>query len=105
MDKIVISRIDNAYIAWVKNDSIVTLNIDNNIPEVPKEHQEDTAALFNEEKGEDVLPPHQKWDHKIKLEPGIKLIKQPIYPLSLENLEVLRTYLNENRRKEFIQES
>ena len=38
MDKIIIFRIDNAYIAWVKNDSIITLNIDNNILEVPEEH-------------------------------------------------------------------
>ena len=72
---------------------------------MPKEHQKDTAALFSEEEGEDVLPPHQKWDHKIKLEPGTKLIKQLIYPLSPEKLEALRAYLNKNRRKRFIQES
>ena len=38
IDKIVIFRIDDAYIAWVRNDSIVTLNIDNDISEVPEEH-------------------------------------------------------------------
>ena len=43
--------------------------------EVPKEHREDTVTLFNKEKGEDILPSYQKWDYKIKLEPGIKLIK------------------------------
>ena len=75
MDKIVISRTDNAYIAWVKNDSIVTLNTDNNISEVPEEHREDITALFSEEEGEDVLPPHQEWDHEIKLELGIKPTK------------------------------
>ena len=102
MDKIIISRIDNAYIAWVRNDSIVTLNTDNDILEVLEEYQEDVIALFSEEEGEDVLPPHQEWDHEIKLELGTKPIKQPIYPLSPEKLEVLRTYLNENRRKGFI---
>ena len=65
--------------------------------EVPEEHQEDVVALFSEEEGEDALPSYQKWDYKIKLEPGIKLTKQPIYPLSPEKLEVLRTYLNKNR--------
>ena len=53
--------------------------------------------LFSEEEGEDALPPHQEWDHKIKLELDIKLTKQPIYPLSPEKLEALRTYLNETR--------
>ena len=69
---------------------------------VPEEHWENTVALFNKEEGKDVLPPHQEWDHKIKLELGTKLIKQLIYPLSPEKLEVLRTYLNKNRRKGFI---
>ena len=60
MDKIVIFRTDNAYIAWVKNDSIITLNTDNDISEVPEEHREDTVALFNKEESEDTLPPHQE---------------------------------------------
>ena len=47
INKITISRIYDAYIAWVKNDSIITPNIDNNILEVLKEHWEDTAALCN----------------------------------------------------------
>ena len=105
INKIATSRIDNTYIAWVRNDSIVTSNTDNNMSEVPEEHQKDTAALFSEEESEDTLPPHQEQDHEIKLEPGIKSTKQPIYPLSPEKLEALRTYLNENRRKGFIQES
>ena len=60
MDEIAISRIDNTYIAWVKNDSIITPNTDNNMSEVLKEHWEDIIALFNKEEGEDVLPPHQE---------------------------------------------
>ena len=105
IDKIIISRTDNAYIAQVKNDSIITPNIDNNILEVLEEYQEDMVALFNKKEDKDALPPHQEQDYKIKLELGIKPTKQPIYPLSLKKLEVLRTYLNENRRKRFIQES
>ena len=58
IDKIAISRTDDTYIAWVRNDSIITPNIDNDISEVPKEHWEDIIALFNEEKGKDALPPH-----------------------------------------------
>ena len=60
IDKIAISRTDDAYIAWVKNDSIVTLNINNDISEVPEEHREDIIALFSKEEGKDVLPPHQE---------------------------------------------
>ena len=56
IDKIVISRIDNTYIAWVKNDSIITPNINNDILEVPEEYQEDTVTLFSEKEGEDILP-------------------------------------------------
>ena len=58
MDKIVISKTDNTYITKVRNDSIITPNIDNNISEVPEEHREDIIALFNKEKGEDALPPY-----------------------------------------------
>ena len=75
IDKITISRTDNTYIAQVRNDSIITLNTDNDILEVPEEHREDIAALFNKEEGKDTLPPHQEWDYEIKLEPGIRLIK------------------------------
>ena len=70
--------------------------------EVPEEHREDVVALFSEEEGENTLPPYQEWDYKIKLKLSTKPIKQPIYPLSPEKLEVLRTYLDENRRKGFI---
>ena len=60
IDEIAISRTDNTYITWVRNDSIITPNIDNDILEVPEEYREDIVALFSEEEGEDVLPPHQE---------------------------------------------
>ena len=94
--------VTDTYITWVRNDSIITLNIDNDISEVPEEYREDIVTLFSEKEDKDALPPHQEWDYKIKLKPGIKPIKQPIYPLSPEKLKVLRTYLNKNRRKGFI---
>ena len=75
INKIIISKTDNAYIVWVRNNSIVTPNIDNNISEVPEEYQEDMITLFNKEEGKDVLPSYQKQDHKIKLESGIKPTK------------------------------
>ena len=75
IDKIIISRTDNAYITQVKNDSIITPNIDNNILEVPEEYREDIIALFNKKKNKDILPPYQEQDHKIELESDIKLIK------------------------------
>ena len=75
MDEITIFRTDNAYIAQVRNDSIVTLNINNDMSEVPEEHREDTITLFNKEESENTLPPYQEWDHKIKLKLGIKPTK------------------------------
>ena len=56
MNKIIISRIDNTYIAWVKNDSIITPNINNDMLEVSEEYREDIIVLFNKEEGENVLP-------------------------------------------------
>ena len=60
INKIIISKIDNTYIAWVKNDFIITLNINNNISEVPEEYQKDTVTLFNKKKGKDILPSYQE---------------------------------------------
>ena len=71
IDEIIIFRINNTYIAWVKNDSIITLNIDNNMLEVLEEYWEDIITLFNKEEGEDILPPYQEWDYKIKLKLNI----------------------------------
>ena len=81
IDKIIISRTDNAYITQVKIDSIVTPNTYNDLSEVLEEYREDIITLFSEKEGKDVLPSHQKQDHEIKLELDTKPIKQPIYPL------------------------
>jgi len=58
--------------------------------------------LFQEEKTTKALPKHQSWDHEIKLEPGKELTFELIYALSKKELSILRKYLAENERKEFI---
>lgn len=53
----------------------------------------------------DKLPPHRTWDHKIELMPG----KEPPYnknrPLSIQELRVVRKWLEDNLAKGFIRES
>ena len=53
----------------------------------------------------DQIPPHRSWDHKIELMPG----KEPPYsknrPLSSQELQVVRKWLDENLTKGFIRES
>ena len=53
----------------------------------------------------DQIPPHRSWDHKIELMPG----KEPRYsknrPLSSQELQVVRKWLDENLTKGFIRES
>lgn len=53
----------------------------------------------------DRLPPRRAWDHKIELMPG----KEPPYiknrPLSIQELRVVRKWLEDNLSKKFIRES
>ena len=51
------------------------------------------------------MPPHQPWDHEIKLKEGKQPGKHTIYLLSNFKLETLRKYLNENLRRDLIPES
>ena len=43
--------------------------------------------MFEEEIGLEALPKHSDYDHEINLIPGAKTPFQPIYPLSLQDLE------------------
>jgi len=61
--------------------------------------------LFQEEKTTKALPKHQSWDHEIKLKSGKKPTFEPIYALSKKKLSILRKYLAENEKKEFIKKS
>ncbi len=56
----------------------------------------------------DELPPNRASDHKIKLtheDKGKALIVSPIYQMSLEHLQLLKEYLQENLAKGFISKS
>jgi len=61
--------------------------------------------LFQEEETTKALPKHQSWNHEIKLEPSKKPTFGPIYALSKKELLILRKYLAENKKKEFIKKS
>ena len=61
--------------------------------------------LFREEKTTAALPKHQSWDHEIKLESRKQFTFELIYALSEKKLGILRKYLNENLKKEFIKKS
>jgi len=58
--------------------------------------------LFQEEKTTKALPKHQSWNHEIKLKSGKEPTFEPIYALSKKELLILRKYLAENEKKEFI---
>ena len=44
----------------------------------------------------DILPEHCKWDHAIKLTPGVKPKSSKVYSLSPLEQEELDTFLEEN---------
>ena len=70
---------------------------------LPKEYH-DFVPLFKKAIA-DVLPPHQKYDHKITLEEGFTPPFGPIYSLSITELKALREWLDENLSKGFIRAS
>ena len=49
-----------------------------------------------------LFPKHEKWNHEIILESEKKPTFGPIYSLSEKELAILRNYLNENLKKEYI---
>ena len=58
-----------------------------------------------DETSEKALSAHQSWDHKILIVEDKISEKTSIYSLSLEKLETLQVYLDENLKKRFIWES
>jgi hypothetical protein len=56
-------------------------------------------------KAADTLPPHRDCDHEIKLKPGTTPPHGPLYNMSIEELEVLRKWLDDNLAKGFIRAS
>ena len=77
-----------------------------NLPEksleevIPKEYHE-FLPLFSKVIAE-TLPPHQPYDHKIKLQEGFTPAFGPIYSLSREELQVLKEWIEKNLSKGFI---
>ena len=61
--------------------------------------------LFLKEVTTKALPKHQTWDHEIIFESSKTLTFEPIYALFEKKLRILREYLNENLKKEFIRKS
>ncbi|EMR88326.1 putative polyprotein-like protein [Botrytis cinerea BcDW1] len=67
---------------------------------IPEEYQEFQQAFFEEEST--ILPEHHPTEHRIDLEVDSKPPWRPIYSLSEEELTVLREYLEEYQKKEWI---
>ncbi len=72
---------------------------------IPDEYNtEEFQELFEENEATE-LANHQEWDHEIHLEEGARLRPGPIYPLSADQQEELRTYIAKNLKRGFIRES
>ena len=67
-----LAKKNNIYILWTKKIS-ATLSI-----EIPKKYK-NFQRLFKLEENKNFLPPHQPWDHKIKLEKSKQPSKHAIY--------------------------
>ncbi|KAI0991009.1 hypothetical protein K3495_g17178, partial [Podosphaera aphanis] len=67
-------------------------------------HYHQHLPIFDH-KNADKLPPHRDCDHKIELKPGTTPPYGPLYNMSVEELQVLRKYLNEQLEKGFIRVS
>lgn len=64
----------------------------------------DYVDVFSPKKA-DQLPPHRSYDHEIRLDSDKKLPFGRIYSMSREELQTLRTWLDENLAKGFIRPS
>ena len=71
--------------------------------DIPPEYS-DFKHLFEKEADEDALPPHQPWDHEIKIKEGAEPKKEPLRPMSAEKAEYVRKYVDEGLRKRYIRE-
>jgi predicted aspartyl protease len=64
----------------------------------------DFADVFSPKEA-DKLPPHRLYDHDIKLQEGKIPPFGPLYPMSRDELKVLKEWLEENLKKGFIRPS
>lgn len=56
-------------------------------------------------KAAEKLPPHRDCDHKIALKPGAKVPSGQLYGMSIDELQVLRKFIDENLARGFIRPS
>ncbi|KAI0995579.1 hypothetical protein K3495_g12600 [Podosphaera aphanis] len=56
-------------------------------------------------KSAEILPPRRPCDHQVNLKPGTVPPSGPLYNMSVDELRVLRIWLNDNLRKGFIRPS
>jgi transposase InsO family protein len=70
---------------------------------LPPEFRE-FADVFSPKEAER-LPPHRSYDHDIRVQEGKALPFGPLYPMSREELKVLKEWLEDNLRKGFIRPS
>ena len=71
---------------------------------LPMEYR-DLHEVFEDKLDHEALPKHQPWDHAIPIEDGKEPPFGPIYPLTEQELGVLRKYIAINLKKGFIRES
>ena len=71
--------------------------------QLPKEYRK-YATVFSKAKSE-LLPEHRPYDISIDIQADKTVPWGPIYPLSVPELEVLRTYIDDNLRKGYIRVS
>jgi hypothetical protein len=70
---------------------------------IPREYA-DYADVFSED-GAASLPDHTRVEHAIPIQEGKEVPYGPLYPLSREELQVLREYLETNMAKGWIRSS
>jgi hypothetical protein len=70
---------------------------------LPEEFR-DFAEVFSPKEA-DRLPPHRPYDHKIVLQEDKPLPFGPLYPMSRNELEVLKDWIGDNLKKGFIRPS
>ena len=94
-------NLEQVKILWTRQTNLTSITLTNSI----SNEYWDFAELFAEEASEETLSAHQSWDHKILIVEDKTSEKTVIYSLSSEKLEMLRMYLDENLKKEFIRKS
>jgi hypothetical protein len=71
---------------------------------LPPEY-ESFAGVFSEKESLAALPEHTRVRHSIPIEEGKSVPYGPIYPMSAEELRILREYLDDHLQKRWIQKS